>query len=68
MGKGIDSFLGQADLTSVEEAKKESVVWEKFLLRMPKIWKDNIKENTMISINAYVLEAIKKKMLEDNLI
>ena len=44
-GKGLDNFLGQADLKVTEEKKKEDVVWDKYLLRITKNWKDNIKDN-----------------------
>ncbi len=73
MTKGVDAFMSKADLTSVSDStKKESdkskTEWANYALRIPKAWKDSIKDESMLSINAYVIEAVKKQMIEDGLL
>ena len=67
--KGIDSFLNQADLKSIEKKKKTNKKeLVNFALRLPKEFKEAIQDNSMSSINSYILEAIKSKLKEDNYI
>ncbi len=73
MTKGLDSFMSKADLTAVEdttkkETSKSKIEWSNYALRIPKKWKDSIKDESMLSINAYVIEAVKKQMIEDGLL
>ncbi len=73
MTKGLDAFMSKADLTTVEdtsskETAKSKIEWANYALRIPKKWKDTIKDESMLSINAYVIEAVKKQMLEDGLL
>ncbi len=73
MAKGLDAFMSKADLTSVnetteKETSKGKIEWANYALRIPKKWKDTIKNESMLSINAYIIEAVKKQMAEDGLL